>query len=125
MSAPSKKSKPPVGISRSEFIRKAIAENNEVSPKEIQQAWNDKGFPAKLQPSATLFYQVKSKSGKSRRVPSASSPPTKSDKTPSIFEIEQQLDNLIVLAREMKDAILTESLLVARRQVSKRILETS
>lgn len=119
--------------SRSDFIRKQLGAKPEMNLTEINEAWKKAGNSGDI--TATLFYQVKSKAGLSkrrgrrgRRGPgrprgtTTVAASTTSNGHGSYLSIEQALDSLVANAVSLGDKALAESLRNARRLASSKLV---
>lgn len=119
--------------SRSDFIRKFLSSNPSGKLPDVNEAWKKSGQSGEI--TATLFYQVKSKSGHSKkrrggrrrgRPPRAVAAATSSSAPAAggsgYAMIERTLDQLVFAADKMKDTKLTELLRDARRHASAKLV---
>lgn len=118
---------------RSEYIRKNLLENPDLSASQLTAQWNEEGFSGELTPS--LFYQVKRRMGlstkrgsskpsttarKTRVLPRKTNKTsnTSTDRQSEYSRIERTLDSLIGDADQIKDTALATALRQARRVAS-------
>ena len=114
------------GVNKSEFIRGELSKNPKAMFKHVSEAWNASGNKELL--TASLFYFVKSKFGKSiqrRGRPrsdqglASSGAGTENETSDIYLQIESELDKLISRAPDSKTA---EALRAARRRVSAKLV---
>jgi hypothetical protein len=115
--------------SRSEFIRKVLATKADAKLADINEAWKKAGHSGEI--TTTLFYQVKSKSGHSKRRGGKrrGRPPGSGRAASAVvgdssgyIVIEQALDQLIAVADRKGDRDLADSLRTARRHVFAKLV---
>lgn len=116
---------------RSEYIRKNLLENPDLGPAELNNLWQQEGFPGELRPA--LYYQVKRRMklsserparrssrgpGRPRKASSTTTRTLFSERQTQYVNIEKALDELIQQAEQLNDNKLSGVLRQARRQVS-------
>lgn len=116
---------------KSEYIRKNLLENPELSATELGQLWQQEGFPGELSPA--LYYQVKRRMGiaGSRRGPRARKVNRRTTQRTvnalnrryeQYLRLELTLDSLIHEAESIGDAKLASALNQARRQIASALI---
>jgi hypothetical protein len=116
---------------RSEYIRKNLLENPELSALEIARLWTQEGFPGTLKPA--LYYQVKRRMGLSsrRRGPKARAAARtirpliatgRNNSQEQYLRLELALDALIRDAERLGDNQLSLALRQARRRVASQLV---
>lgn len=121
------------GPNKSQFIREVLEQNKKAKLADVNQAWTAAGHEGSV--TATLFYQVKAKSGGGRRGrrrkdkggDDVAAAPTgrgrgRPSGTSNYSAIEQGLDQLIQRAEAINDESLANQLRIARRHASAKLV---
>lgn len=107
-------------INRSEFIRNIFSKNKKTKYKDVVSAWEEAEYPIEQMPSRSLFYFEKNKSRYRPKKKVANT--SNINKKSKYIDIEKQLDNICMLASNLKDLNVLEEIRKTRRLTSKKIL---